>query len=196
MRGFGKFWLRGLPRDRVHRRETMMHWLQRFDELALGSLPELFLFPSNQAKAAAIKSIRARRFVGDRGWVQLFFTAAALPVLLLLLRSPVFGSAPLLVNLILVLPASVVIGLGARFGGMYFTRADAAESLRDSLLKSGVPVCLNCGYCVMGVESLNCPECGRELDGRVREILKAERSHPPIATAPDTRSEPENPPRF
>jgi hypothetical protein len=150
-----------------------MRWLQRFDEVALGPLPELSLFPSDKAKAEAIRSIRAQRFVGDRGWVQLFFSGIALPVLVLLRRSPLVRSASLPIELALVLPAAVLIGLAARFGGIYFTRSDAAESLRDSLLQYRIAVCTQCGYCVRGVESPNCPECGRELDTRVPDILRA-----------------------
>lgn len=35
-------------------------------------------------------------------------------------------------------------------------------ALRQQLNELGIPVCLQCGYCLRGVNSLTCPECGGE----------------------------------
>lgn len=52
-------------------------------------------------------------------------------------------------------------------------RWGAPEELRTKLLRAGVPVCLTCGYSLRGLPLSpgRCPECGREFDARVQEIL-------------------------
>lgn len=56
-------------------------------------------------------------------------------------------------------------------------RWGARGDLRRQLLKVGVPVCLGCGYSLrgLGADSPRCPECGRLVDERVRELLRAEK---------------------
>lgn len=41
-------------------------------------------------------------------------------------------------------------------------------ALRQQLNELGIPVCLHCGYCVRGVASPTCPECGDERLGFTR----------------------------
>lgn len=53
-------------------------------------------------------------------------------------------------------------------------RRDVPKTLRKRLLELGVPVCLPCGYGLKGLppDREQCPECGRTLSRRVREILR------------------------
>ena len=56
-----------------------------------------------------------------------------------------------------ILPAFVIITYS-----VYGQRRRAAMFFRNILLRNGVPVCIKCGYCLRGLVSNRCPECGKD----------------------------------
>ena len=61
-------------------------------------------------------------------------------------------------------------------------RWGSRAELRQKLLQAGIPVCLGCGYSLRGQpsDSQRCPECGRVIDERGREVLAATRGSDPM----------------
>lgn len=42
--------------------------------------------------------------------------------------------------------------------------------LREQLVRSGVPICIQCGYLLKGLSEPRCPECGREFDPKLLQV--------------------------
>jgi rubrerythrin len=54
--------------------------------------------------------------------------------------------------------------------------------LREELLDRGVPICVPCGYTLIGLTGPSCPECGKPFGARVQEILDTDApADPPTA---------------
>jgi hypothetical protein len=68
-------------------------------------------------------------------------------------------------------------------------RWGARADLRRKLREARVPVCLGCGYDLRGqpAESSRCPECGKEFDAEVREILREKQAAAAETTPPPAR---------
>jgi hypothetical protein len=64
----------------------------------------------------------------------------------------------------------------------WITARKVRRSLRRSLVASGVPVCLHCGYDVRGQVEPRCPECGHEFDPKLRDLWEYLRSNRPDAS--------------
>lgn len=65
----------------------------------------------------------------------------------------------------------VVPALGTTIS-TFWQRRSAAMFLRRRLLVRGIPVCIKCGYCLRGIESDKCPECGREIEADIRRMIE------------------------
>jgi len=42
---------------------------------------------------------------------------------------------------------------------------------REQLILAKVPVCIGCGYYLHGITSTKCPECARELEQAVLDLI-------------------------
>ncbi len=149
-------------------RKTLLH-------LTLRGLPELELFPTEQARTEALNEIGTEAGNPAQGsyWKAVaIFVFAVVSIVFIgrwvfakidwptWLEDTLRGAAWLL-TFVLVL--------------RWLHRGGAQGELREKLLKNGVPVCLGCGYLLRGLASTTprCPECGMEIDTRVRELLSA-----------------------
>ena len=68
----------------------------------------------------------------------------------------------------------VILALGGYTAIVYLMlRRNMPKALRQQLLECGVPVCLGCGYDLRGSPpgAGRCPECGKKLDERARELM-------------------------
>jgi hypothetical protein len=94
----------------------------------------------------------------------------SVPIAVYFLHRPV-AALPGSLRLTILFASCIAMLLVGRFLSVFVTRRDASGFLRERLLDCGVPVCLACGYCLRGIASERCPECGVELPPRVREIM-------------------------
>ncbi len=130
-------------------------------------LPELQLFASDEERELAIDHLGKNRD-HEGAWLVMFipvFTIAVLaePLLASRVTIPSWLSGSIMP---LILVPSV-------FGITWWRlRSLAPRFLRSKLIEFGVPVCIKCGYCLRGLTSDRCPECGRELDARVHELIR------------------------
>jgi hypothetical protein len=159
---------------RVRVRQSNAAYLHR----TLAGLPELDQFESEQDRDAALA--RLERDARRPGKLQFFlYFGIGLPIMILILLSVDF-----LWNRNRVTRGLPEIARDAVVYGMYaiammiivrwVQRVRAPRLLRERLLAAGVPVCRQCGYALRGLklETARCPECGREFDEDVREILR------------------------
>lgn len=116
-------------------------------------------------------SLEKRAIWSRRGWVQLTLLLVTVGIALpLIIRS--MRTLPLFQQLLVMMPIGLTAGLLIRYVALALTRRDAARFLRAALLDCGVPVCLDCGYCLRGLSSECCPECGRKIDERVTKLIR------------------------
>lgn len=148
--------------------------------LTLSGLPELDLFESPEQREQALREIgkEAGRPWQSSFWVgvaavALTVAAAAIVARQLLALVPLPGWAR---DLLLLAFCAGVFLLVLR----WLHRSAFRAALREKLLKAGVPVCRGCGYSLRGatLDAPRCPECGRALDERVRDLLRDARGAP------------------
>lgn len=147
----------------------MARWWEYFGKFYLIKLPELELFPDEETRRDAMK--RVQRELRPRRSIQLaglFIFVLTIPFMIALRRklSSLFQGDPWV--------AGIFSGLMAGGAGLAVTwlwRRDASVYLRQRLLDCGVPVCLGCGYCLRGLTSERCPECGMEVPAIVRDLI-------------------------
>ena len=135
--------------------------------------PELELFSTDEQRRLA------QRYAASKIIFKLpFFIAAGAAVVLslvtnLLLRWLVaslglqINISQTLVNLIIALPVTIFCILVA----LWLLSRHVSKHLRHELLGCGVPICISCGYALIGAPGPNCPECGRPFDEQVQRIL-------------------------
>jgi len=158
--------------------------VRRFPErvwalIFVGNPPERQLFPTPQHFDDAIRRIIQTGLV--RGWRAIPFgilmgVGFSMPMFLLDhfgfigARNPFFTTAlgAMVFGILGCLPTFVVMTL--------FLRRVGRKRIRRELIGIGVPVCMTCGYCLRGVESARCPECGWVLDPQIARVLARERS--------------------
>ncbi len=133
--------------------------------------PELELFPTEQHRRQAVRRA-ASKIIGRRPFFASVAAAAGLSLAItLVLRSGMsrFGLpiSQTMLNLILMFPVIIPC---AFFGNWLLSRY-VPELLRYELLDCGVPICVPCGYPLIGLPGPNCPECGRPFDEQGRRIL-------------------------
>lgn len=153
----------------------MLRWLLWMDRTAVRGLPETRLFPSEGDVFEALKQLEIERV---RGWSAVWIFRGLASAIVVPLLMVAFTLSPnrlrwvsqwegFVLMFVILLLASVLI----RFAFVYADRRRTVRFLRRRLLELGVPVCLACGYCLRGVPSQRCPECGVELPPRVREVI-------------------------
>lgn len=142
--------------------------------LSLAGMPELELFESAEQRDRALREI-AREFGSPRAgswWLALAIlltagvsTLALSRYALSFVRWPELLEESIRIGAVLLVAGITIRGLH-RWGG--------AADLRRKLLELGVPVCRGCGYSLRGQppDHPRCPECGRAIEARVREILR------------------------
>ncbi len=148
-------------------------WILR---LTLARLPELALFPNADDRRETLRAFgTSMRDVRDwRYWMMLSMMAllaAGVGLTVGQLAASALGSiATGATNYWLRLTTMIItlwmlISRTQRFG--------AALRLRLRLVELGVPVCLKCGYALLGHEpnAKRCPECGGAIDARVEALL-------------------------
>lgn len=155
------------PKKRKH----LLHY-------TLAGLTELQHFPSDADRQLALDEIGGEAGNPKRGSFWLALGIIAISVI----------AARMLAVWVLsfvVWPGAIeeLLRFLAIFGAFFIVlrwlhRWGAAGELRAKLVAQGVPVCFKCGYLLHGLrnEVGRCPECGREFDAQVRQILAAERA--------------------
>jgi len=133
----------------------------------LAKLPEAALFPSVDELGEAV--LQFERNTNPLGFIILHATIAAVPITAMRLWLPPVIPLPRFVNSLF---WSLMIALAASVYPALRLRRRAAKELRRRLLDLGVPVCIKCGYCLRSLTSDRCPECGKELDVRVRDLIR------------------------
>ncbi len=140
--------------------------------VTLAGLPELELFPSDDARRQAFREIsdkpdRPKKMVVASTLVvaAMFAVASAAQWLLTALGAPK-GLAGVLLGLAL----AVTLAFSIRA----LHRRVMGHELRLKLLEAGVAICVKCGYALRGLptDSTRCPECGRGLSDRARELIR------------------------
>lgn len=130
------------------------------------------LFPSEK-QAAIAKRHAFSRLVGRRAWI--FTVAVAIVISLvstILLRRFVnslgLGISELVVNLVLM----VLTTFGVSVLGVWMLNRHVSMHLRRELIRCGVPVCVGCGYHLVGTAGDICPECGRTIEEDVARLIE------------------------
>ena len=161
----------------------MLGPLRRFsrwsDHRLLVDLPEYDLFPSEEARTAAVKEIDEDIERSSRFWISIVTVVATLIVTSIIARIILHQFTSLGSGWIslMVFPAVILIGY---LLVVWIWRRGVARSLRGKLVEAGVPVCLRCGYDLRGTTEPRCPECG----WRVNEVVRRAFSGNPGRDAP------------
>ena len=114
--------------------------------------PELALFESDEDRDLACKHVDGTMNVFR--WPYIFFLTVGM-VVVVFVKEFVPWASRTEVNLFLTFSVIALINLGwARFN-----RLRTHRTIRLSLNAKGVPVCMNCGYCLQGSNQPRCPEC-------------------------------------
>jgi hypothetical protein len=159
-----------------------VHFVRRLGRtvrhLDLRRHPELALFPSEQHGRKAMRRA-ARKLVGRPAHLVAAVAAAALSVTSTLVLRKLVASLGLPISqltrdLILAVPVIIVCCVL----GLWLLNRHISKLLRYELLDCGVPICVRCGYHLIGLAGPNCPECGRPFDAHVRRILETDKSQP------------------
>ncbi len=157
----------------------MLGPLRRFnrwsDQRLLVDLPEYDLFPSEEARTAAVKEIDEGLEQSSWFWISIVIVvatliAASIVARVILNRLTSLGSG--WISLI-VIPAAILVGYVLV---VWIWRRGVARSLRGKLVEAGVPVCLRCGYDLRGTPEPRCPECGWRVNEVVRRALSSDPS--------------------
>ena len=145
----------------------------------MGNHPELDLFPNDEQRRLALRRT-ASRISGKRPFFIAWGAAAGTCLVITLVLRKVVGGMGLpisqtMINLILMFPVAIPCALF----GVWLMGRRVPTLLRNELLDCGVPICVPCGYALIGAPGPNCPECGRRFDEQVQRILSLGHSPPP-----------------
>ncbi len=132
---------------------------------------ELDLFPTDEQRQIALRRTATRVMFKRPHFIAAGAAIVTSLVTTLALRDLVgnwgLPISQTMINLILMFPVIIPCAL---FGVWLLSRY-VPKLLRHELLDCGVPICVPCGYPLIGLPGPNCPECGRPFDEKVREIL-------------------------
>ncbi len=145
----------------------------------LGNHPELELFPTDEQRRLALRRT-ASKIIGKRPFFIAAGAAAGISLVTTLVLRKFVSSLGLpisqtTINLILMLPVMIPCALF----GVWLLSRHVPKLLRHELLDCGVPICVPCGYALIGAPGPNCPECGKPFDEQVQRILGRDHSPPP-----------------
>ena len=148
--------------------EARMNLSRRCLRWFLKDLPETQLFADDEQREKAIRDLEN----SGPAWHAILHIIILISALLLF-KKFVWYRLPIPPEieswLFPIFPAFVIIAYS-----VYWQRQRAAVFFRNILLQDGVPVCMKCGYCLRGLSSDRCPECGKELDARVQALIRVE----------------------
>lgn len=171
----------GSNSGRVSRSPLRRAWRALRDHGAgsLKSFPELALFPTDEQARQALRRVRIRMIFRRQYFLALAVAAVSCLAITLLLRTVLSGlGLPIsytTLKLLLVFPVMIPCALL----GVWVTNRHTQKMLREELLDLGVPICVHCGYALIGATGPNCPECGKPYGARVQEILDTDASADP-----------------
>jgi len=146
---------------------------------SLAGLDELRQFPDEASRRRALRGLgAAQRESGDRRlWLVLGALTVAAASLGYGAGALATAAMPTLATPTVVFAVRLTVMLAVFWSLLRrVQRAGAATRLRLILMEQHVALCLGCGYSLRGHDrsAERCPECGRRVDERVKEKLKAE----------------------
>ena len=151
------------------RRFTIVRALERIDlALLVGLRDEMRLFPTREQADAAVREFGR---TGKRRWVRVLLILMVVSVAGMSYAIDAWVTQSTLVRCALLLVCGYIVLLVFQ---MLRFRWFGRPYMREKLLECRVPVCMKCGYCLRGLVSDCCPECGKELDERVRALIREE----------------------
>jgi len=156
------------PETRPGRVRRFNRWL---DRRILSDLPEASLFPSEEARRAAVRELDTDLERSDRFWIAIVATVAAVMAIAWATMELVGGLVAIGRVWLIALANAVFFPVGY-LAVVWVWRRAVARRLRDKLIDLGVAVCRRCGYPLRGLTEHRCPECGWPADEQVREILR------------------------
>ena len=144
----------------------------------LAGLPEMDQFESDEQRKLALAQIEseAANPLSRHWWLAVGILVGSAVTVIVSLRW-VMPRIPIVSQFHREVQELIRSGLGVVvFASVlrWLHRRGGQPALREKLLAAGVPICRQCGYALRGLplEAARCPECGREFDADVREILK------------------------
>jgi hypothetical protein len=144
----------------------------------LAGLPEMDHFESDEQRKLALAQIEseAGNPLSRHWWLAVGILVGSAATVIFSLRW-LMPRIPIVSQFHREVQDLIRIGLGiVVFAIMlrWLHRRGGQPALREKLLAAGVPICRQCGYPLRGLtlEAARCPECGREFDADVRDILK------------------------
>ena len=155
------------------RRLRIVRAVERIDLARLVGLhDEMRLFPTLEQAQAAVKGFGQ---TGKRHWLRVLIVVMVVTVAGMSLAydtwvEPIVGDSALFRWSLFFVGGYFVLLIFQMLRFRWFGR----QYMRDKLLECGVPVCVKCGYCLRGLAADQCPECGKELDARVRALIRDE----------------------
>lgn len=158
----------------------------------LGGHPELELFPTDEQRRLALRRT-ASKIIGKRPFFIAASAAAGISLVTTLALRKFVANLGLpisqtMINLMLMLPVMIPCAL---FGAWLLSR-HVPKLLRYELLDCGVPICVPCGYALIGASGPNCPECGRPFDERCSGFLASTAPHAKPMRLTQPRLSPKN----
>jgi len=115
---------------------------------------------------------KIRRHISRHNWVRHTLVGVALGVVLYFGIGELLRFVPVSANT----GENIQIGLvtyAAVLSIVWLERKKVREALRRRLIEIGVPVCMECGYCLRGLpgETERCPECGTIITPDVKALI-------------------------
>ena len=122
-------------------------------EKDLLDFPDLDLFEDHLARDAAFRQANACSL---KRWSFLVYVLGLLTLGILLKEYVSVGPFQSFVSI-----AITMCVVGTLFYGWRWAQKKRIQhEIRIALVKSGVPVCITCGYCLRGIVGSRCPDCG------------------------------------
>ncbi len=148
--------------------------LQKHGGGSLKSFPELALFPTDEQARKALRRVRIGMIFRPQWFLAAAVAVVSCLAITLLLRTVLFGLGLPISNLTIKLILMFPVMIPCAFLGIWIMNRHTQKMLRKELLAHDVPVCVPCGYALIGSTGPNCPECGEPFDERVQEILSSD----------------------
>lgn len=124
--------------------------------------PELSLIEPERERKAVWESAQASASVT---WYVLLLTTVLLSIKMQELAMLYLGRyVPTAYREVLDIAAKACVSVCVFCAGVWTRRRRIAKAIRLEVNRRGIPICMGCGYCLRGISSLRCPECGAAYD--------------------------------